>query len=63
MSGGQTPNIVDIRSEVAEIKKIVVELYEISVVTKPIVEIVISTLYVPNIWVVPVDAIVEETEE
>ncbi|KAF3675682.1 hypothetical protein FXO38_04651 [Capsicum annuum] len=39
------------------------ELYERPVVVKPVVEIVIPTVHVPNSWTVPEDTPVEETKE
>lgn len=63
MSGEKMPNIADIRSEVAKIKNIVIEIYERPMVAKPVVELVIPTIYTPNIQVVPVDAPIKEIEE
>lgn len=51
----QAPNIADIRATIAEIKKIVVKLYERSVVPEPIIESMIPTIEISNSWTKPVD--------
>lgn len=56
-------NVADIRYEVMKIKKMVVEIYKIPVIVEPILETMIHTVHVPNIWAIPLDAPVEETEE
>lgn len=56
------PNVVDIRTEVAEIKKMVSEIYERWVVAKPIIETVIPMFHVSNIWDDPMATQVEETK-
>ncbi|KAF3646755.1 hypothetical protein FXO38_19008 [Capsicum annuum] len=57
------PNVVNIRSNITKIKKIVAKLYERPVVAEPIVKKVIAIVYMPNIYEVPADALDEETEE
>lgn len=51
----QVPNIADIGAEIVEIKKMVIEMYESPMDTQPIVETMISTFEVSNIWAVPTD--------
>lgn len=63
MSSGQTPNATYIRSKISEIKKMAIELSERPMVAKPIVDTVIPTVKVLNIWVVPIDEQDEQTEE
>lgn len=63
LRSGQTSEVADIKFELAEIKKIVSKLYEIPVVVEPIVQIVIPTVYVPNIWADPADIQVKKTKE
>lgn len=43
------PNVVDIRAEIIEIKKIIMELYERPNVAEPVGEVVIFAVKVPNI--------------
>lgn len=55
--------MVDFRSEIVVIKKMVVKLYKRSVVIEPVVETVIPIVEVPNIWAEPANGKVEETKE
>ncbi|XP_047249994.1 uncharacterized protein LOC124885790 [Capsicum annuum] len=58
-----TSNVADIRYEVMKIKKMVIEIYKRPVVVEPVLETMIHTVHVPNIWAIPLDAPVEDTEE
>lgn len=55
------PNVVEMRVEIEEIKKMVAELYERSMVVKSVVETVIPIFEVPNIWADLADGQVELT--
>lgn len=56
-------NITDIRTEVTIIKKMVSKLYERSVFAVIVVEMVIPTVHVPNIWQDLANALLAETRE
>lgn len=45
----------DVKTEILEIKKMVIELFKRPMVGEPIVETVIPTVEVPNILAMPVD--------
>lgn len=58
----KAPNVVDIRAEIAEIHKIVTNLYERQIIAELVVETMIPTIDVPNIWVVSINMKAEETQ-
>ncbi|KAF3663601.1 hypothetical protein FXO38_10547 [Capsicum annuum] len=58
---GQTYNVTESKIEVAEIKKMVLELYKRLVVVELVVETMIPTIHMPNIWVDLVDALVVDS--
>lgn len=43
------------KEEIAEINKMVTELYERPVIAEPVVDIVIPIVEVPNIWAISID--------
>lgn len=45
-------HITEIRAEVAEIKKMVPELYDRLVIPKPLIETGMLVVRVPNIWAI-----------
>lgn len=47
------PNMAGIKAEVAKIKRMVMELYDIPVILELMIETFIPTVYIPNIWVIP----------
>lgn len=57
------PNFADVLAKIAKIKKVVIELYERTVVAEPVVETVNSTIEVPNILADPTAIQVKETRE
>lgn len=56
------PSIAGIRSKVVEIKKMVSGLYERLVILGPMIEKVVPSVYVPNIWTI-LESIVNDTWE
>lgn len=46
-------DIAEIKAEVAEIKWMVLELYARSMIPEPMIEIVVPTIHVDNIWAIP----------
>lgn len=63
MGSGQMPNVADVRFEIAKIKKMVAELYERQVISEPIIDTMIPTVEIPNIWAEPADVQVKKTKE
>lgn len=65
MGRGQTPDIAEIKSEVAKIKKIVAKLYDRTTILQHVIEIVVPTIHLYNILVIPdlIDEILEEKKE
>lgn len=57
------PNVVDVREEIAEIKKIIIELYKCPIIVEPVVETVIPIVKVLNIWVISVNVQDEDIDE
>lgn len=49
MSSVQTLDVTEVKAEVAEIKKMVAELYDRPVMSEPVVKIVVPMFYVDNI--------------
>lgn len=62
MGNGQAPDITAIKSEVAEIKKVVGELYNSLVILELVIEIVVPPIHIPNICAIsnPIEVLVEE---
>lgn len=59
----QISNIANVKAEITEIKKMVIEQYERSVVIEPVMETEIPTVEVHNILADSVDAQVKKTRE
>lgn len=57
------PNVVDVRTEIVRIKKIVTKLYDRLVVVDLVVETIIPIVEVPNIWEDSMVVQAEETRE
>lgn len=53
MGNIQIPDISEVKSKVQEIKKMIVKLYDRSIIPKPIVTDVVPEVYVENIWEIP----------
>lgn len=60
---GQSPNIGDVRAEIAKIKKMITQLYERPIIAELVMETVIPPVEVPNIWEDPTAVPVEETRK
>lgn len=56
-------NSADVRAEIEEITKMVIELYKSPIVTEPITETMIPTDEVPNIWAVLVNEQAKQTKK
>lgn len=52
LSGGQTLDIIETKIKVAKIKKVVHSLYDRLVISEPVIDTVVPTIYVPNIWAI-----------
>lgn len=65
MSSSQTPDIREVRAEVAYIKRMVAKLYNRPISQEPMVNIVVPTIHVCNIWAIldQVEKLVEEPRE
>lgn len=65
LGSGQTSDIAEIKFEAAEIKNMVAELFSRSVIQEPIIEIVMSIVYVENIWAIlaPIEETRQKTQE
>lgn len=63
LSGGKTPDIKDIKTKLAKIKRMVHELYDKPVILEPVIETVVPTIHVPNIWDILESRVKENQEE
>lgn len=61
LSNGQTLNIMEVKYEVAEIKRMVAELYDRPIISKTEVTTIPTYFYVNNIWAIP--NTVDETQQ
>lgn len=47
------PDIIEVKSKVPKFKRIVSKLYDRSMVPKLVIEMVMTTVHISNIWVIP----------
>lgn len=63
MIGGKTPNITMVKTENTDIKRIVYQLYDRLMIPEPMIDKVVPTVYVLNIWVIREPRDVETEDE